>query len=112
MSSKHTTPARRVRVEPGIYRRRDGKLEIGWRDASGKQKWRGPFKGLKVARAALATEHARRARGEKVADDPGSASVTAPTHGGRRASSSSVRPRGAPTVPACSTCARTSARAG
>jgi len=59
-----------VRVEPGIYRRPDSKLEIGWRDASGKQKWRVVVGGIMAARAALATEHARRGRGERVAADP------------------------------------------
>jgi integrase len=71
MSSSHGTPVpRRVRVEQGIYRRKDGLLEIGFRDAGGVQRWRGPFRGLKRARAALAGEHARRSRGEQVADDP------------------------------------------
>lgn len=69
MSSPKPT-ARRVRVEPGIYKRRDGKFELGWRDASGKQKWRVVDGGIKAARAALAQEHARRSRGEKVASDP------------------------------------------
>jgi integrase len=71
MDKQNTSPVpRRVRVEPGIYRRPDGLLEIGWKDTTGKQRWRGPFKGVKLARAALAEEHARRARGEKIADDP------------------------------------------
>jgi integrase len=59
-----------VRVEPGIYRRPDGKLEIGFRNASGTQKWQKVDGGIKAARAALATEHARRARGERTAADP------------------------------------------
>jgi len=58
---------RRERVEPGIYRRPDRKLEIGWRDGSGKQRWRTVHGGIKAARAELAAEHARRARGERVA---------------------------------------------
>src|SRR4051794_39645388 len=69
MSSKQPTP-RRVRVESGIYKRQDGKLEIGWRDAAGRQKWRVVNGGIKAARAELAQEHARRARGERVASDP------------------------------------------
>ena len=69
MRGSKATP-RRVRIESGIYKRPDGKLEIGWRDASGKQKWRMVPGGIKAARAALAQEHARRARGEKVASDP------------------------------------------
>jgi integrase len=66
---KSTAP-RRVRIEPGIYRRPDGALEIGWRDAQGKQRWRKVQGRLKAARAALAEEHARRGRGERIASDP------------------------------------------
>lgn len=58
---------RRERVEPGIYRRPDGRFEIGWRDASGKQRWRAVTGGIKAARAELAAEHARRASGGLVA---------------------------------------------
>jgi integrase len=61
---------RRVRVEQGIYRRPDGKLEIGWRDTEGKQRWRAVDGGLPAARAQLAVEHAKRSRGERVAVDP------------------------------------------
>lgn len=67
--SKVTAPRRR-RVEPGIYQRADGAYEIGWRDAQGKQRWKEVDGRLKAARAALATEHARRGRGELVAADP------------------------------------------
>jgi hypothetical protein len=67
MSSTHP---RRERVERGIYRRPDGKLEIGFRDAQGKQRWRVVDGGITAARAQLATEHAKRARGERVAADP------------------------------------------
>lgn len=69
MSKPNTTP-RRVRVESGIYERPDGRLEIGWRDARGKLRWRVVDGKLKAARAALAQEHAKRARGEAVAADP------------------------------------------
>lgn len=69
MSKQNATP-RRVKVEPGIYRRPDDRLEIGWRDATGKQKWRKVTGGIRAARAVLAEEHARRARGERVAADP------------------------------------------
>jgi integrase len=61
---------RRTRVEPGIYKRPDNRLEIGWRDAQGKQRWRVVEGGIKAARAALAQEHAKRSRGERVASDP------------------------------------------
>ena len=69
MSNSNATP-RRVSIEPGVYRRRDGDLEIGWRDASGVQRWRHVHGGIRAARAALATVHAARARGERVAADP------------------------------------------
>jgi integrase len=63
--------ARRLHVEPGIYRRpSDDKLEIGWRDAQSKQRWRAVDGGIKAARAALAEEHAKRARGERTASNP------------------------------------------
>lgn len=66
----NATAARRVRVETGIYRRPDGRLEIGWRDARGKLRWQAVEGGIKAARGALAQEHARRARGEAVTADP------------------------------------------
>lgn len=62
--------ARRTRVERGIYKRPDGRLEIGWRDAQSKLHWRVVDGGVKAARAALASEHTKRARGETVAADP------------------------------------------
>ena len=62
-----STPKRREKVEPGIYRRPDGRLEIGWRDASGTQRWHVVDGGIKAARNALATEHAKRAKGERIA---------------------------------------------
>ena len=61
---------RRTLVETGIYRRPDELLEIGWRDAQGKQRWRRVEGGIRAARAALAQEHAKRARGERIANDP------------------------------------------
>jgi hypothetical protein len=46
---------RRIRVESGIYKRpADGRLEIGWRDAQGKQRWRVVEGGIIAARKALA----------------------------------------------------------
>lgn len=67
--SKAIAP-RRTRVESGIYQRPDGRYEIGWRDAQGKQRWKKVDGRLKAARSALAEEHARRGRGERVAADP------------------------------------------
>ncbi len=69
MNNAKPTP-RRIRVESGIYERPDGRLEIGWRDARGKLHWRVVDGKLKAARAALATEHAKRARGEDYATNP------------------------------------------
>lgn len=66
--------SRRQRVETGIYKRTgaDGRtaFEIGWRDAQGKQRWRRVEGGITAARRALADEHSRRGRGERVAADP------------------------------------------
>lgn len=61
---------RRTRIEPGIYRRPDDKLEIGFRDAQGKQRWRTVDGRITAARKALADEHARRNRGERIAANP------------------------------------------
>lgn len=70
MSDRNATP-RRERIERGIYRRPDGKLEIGWRDSRGVQRWRRVEKGgITAARAALTQAHAERNRGERVAADP------------------------------------------
>ncbi len=58
---------RRERVEKGVYRR-SGKYEICWRDSTGRLRWKQIPGGIRTARAALAVEHARRARGERVLD--------------------------------------------
>ncbi len=64
---------RRERVESGIYRRRTvgGYItyEIGWRDATGRQRWRRVPGGVKEARAALAQARAGRVRGERADGD-------------------------------------------
>lgn len=68
--------ARRARVpgalNTGVYRRADGRLEIGWKDATGKQRWRTLEAGATIpdARAAFGAERARAASGERVADKP------------------------------------------
>lgn len=76
MTSSNATP-RRTRYlnskgEPvkGVYTRPDGKLEIGWRDTQGKQRWRKVDGGITAAVKALDDERARRNRGERVAADP------------------------------------------
>lgn len=38
-------------IEPGVYRRPDGALEIGWRDETGRQRWRVVHEGIAAARA-------------------------------------------------------------
>ena len=64
----------RERVKQGIWRRMsaDGKwtYEIVFRDAAGKVRRRTVAGGVRAAEKALATEIARRGRGEKIAADP------------------------------------------
>jgi integrase len=91
MSNRDTTP-RRVRVESGIYERPDGRLEIGWRDARGKLRWRVIDGKLKAARAALAQEHAKRARGEDYGANP-RLSFTEASEAWWSAHSGTIRPR-------------------
>jgi integrase len=72
--SKANSSSRRQRVERGIYSRTAANgtqvFEIGFRDAQGKQRWRRVEGGITAARAALAGEHSKRARGERVTADP------------------------------------------
>jgi integrase len=72
--AKGSSPSRRQRVEPGIYSRTaaNGRqtFEIGFRDAEGRQRWKRVDGGIKAARAELATQHAARARGERIPADP------------------------------------------
>jgi integrase len=63
-------PTRRIRVERGIYRRPGGSFEVGWRDATGRQRWRTVDGGVMAARRALAEAHTQRARGERPPADP------------------------------------------
>ncbi len=52
MSTQHSTPApRRTSVERNIYKRADGRLELGYRDSTGKQRWRVIGGGIMAARA-------------------------------------------------------------
>src|SRR5690348_4674089 len=60
---------RRVRVERNIYRRPTGVLEIGFKDASGIQRWRTVDGGIMAARKLRDEMLARRGRGETVAPD-------------------------------------------
>lgn len=61
--------ARRVRVERNIYRRPTGVLEVGFKDASGIQRWRTVDGGIMAARKLRDDLLARRGRGETVAPD-------------------------------------------
>lgn len=69
MSTRETDP-RRVRVERNIYRRATGVLEVGFKDASGIQRWRTVDGGVMAARKLRDELLARRGRGETVEPDP------------------------------------------
>jgi integrase len=68
MGEKKTQP-RRVRVERNIYRRSTGVLEVGFKDGTGKQRWRTVDGGITAARAVRDALLSQRARGERVADN-------------------------------------------
>jgi len=68
MSADSSEP-RRVRVERNIYRRPTGVLEVGFKDASGIQRWRTVDGGIMAARKLRDELLARRGRGETVAPD-------------------------------------------
>lgn len=73
MSTSKPKP-RRVR-EPGpknsnIYRRADGRLEIGYRDSCGTQRWRGPFDTISHARAERDKVLGDKASGKVVQPNP------------------------------------------
>jgi integrase len=57
---------RRFRVERGIYRRSTGVLEVGFKDETGRQRWRTVDGGILAARKVRDALAARRARGESV----------------------------------------------
>jgi integrase len=65
-----TGAARRVRVERGIYRHSTGVLEVGFKDETGRQRWRTVDGGILAARKVRDDLAARRARGESVAPKP------------------------------------------
>jgi integrase len=60
---------RRTRVERNIYRRSNGVFEIGFKDASGKQRWRTVDGGITAARALRDQLVAQRGRGERAPDN-------------------------------------------
>lgn len=51
MASEVNVP-RRIRVERNIYRRANGVFEVGFKDGTGRQRWRTIDRGITVARAA------------------------------------------------------------
>lgn len=61
---------RRVRVERGIYRRATGVLEVGFKDETGRQRWRTVDGGILAARKVRDDLTARRTRGESIAPKP------------------------------------------
>jgi integrase len=64
---EHASPSpRRVRVERNIYRRSNGVFEIGFKDATGRQRWRTIQGGITAARAARDELLAKRHRGEQL----------------------------------------------
>jgi hypothetical protein len=60
---------RRVRVERNIYRRASGVYEVGFKDATGKQRWRTVGGGITAARVVRDSLLARRSRGERVSEN-------------------------------------------
>lgn len=68
MSGSKDQP-RRVRIERNIYRRPTGILEVGFKDASGVQRWRTVDGGIMAARKLRDELLARRGRGETIAPD-------------------------------------------
>ena len=68
--SKRNATARRVRVEPNIYRRPTGVFEVGLKDGAGVQRWYVVEGGITAARALRHELLASRSRGERVAPNP------------------------------------------
>jgi integrase len=68
MGETHDQP-RRVRVERNVYRRTTGVYEVGFKEASGKQRWRTVDGGLQAARAVRDDLLSQRSRGERVANN-------------------------------------------
>jgi integrase len=61
-----STSPRRVRTERNIYRRASGVYEVGFKDATGKQRWRTVQGGITAARALRDELVAKRNRGEQL----------------------------------------------
>jgi len=65
-------PKRRVGVPGGrgVYWRADGLFEVGYRDADGRQRWRGSFETLTSARRARDDARVKALGGERVSANP------------------------------------------
>lgn len=70
MSSTGSTPARRTRVERNIYKRANGRFEIGYRDSAGKQRWKVIAGGITAARAERDAILGAKGKGENVQPNP------------------------------------------
>jgi integrase len=68
MSNRETAP-RRVSVDRNIYRRSTGVYEVGFKDGSGRQRWRTVVGGITAARAVRDEFLAQRGRGQRVASN-------------------------------------------
>ena len=64
--AENSKAPRRVRVERNIYRRASGVYEVGFKDGTGKQRWRTVQGGITAARAIRDQLLARRGEGEPV----------------------------------------------
>jgi hypothetical protein len=69
MSASGSAP-RRIAVERNIYKRPTGVLEVGFRDATGKQRWRKVEGGILAARRLRDELLVRKSSGEAVTADP------------------------------------------
>lgn len=68
--SKPSSVPRRTCVERGIYTRYDGRFEIGYRDSTGKQRWKVIDGGITAARAERGAIVGAKGRGEHVQPNP------------------------------------------
>jgi integrase len=67
-------PVRRIRIaganNRNLYWRRDGRIEIGYRDSAGRQRWAGAFETITAARAQRDAVLGARGKGEHVQPSP------------------------------------------
>jgi integrase len=68
MSESNAQP-RRVRVERNIYRRATGMYEVGFKDGTGRQRWRTVDGGITAVRSVRDALRSQRARGERVSNN-------------------------------------------